>query len=149
MLLLRDGALSPHARAGELPERPLDLVVPYIDPALTAQALSAALELARGFQALVTLMAVYVLPYPTPLEAQEGIRQRLESELTTLARTSPVSVRVKLVFARDRDDAFLGLLRRQSLIVVGTRDHWWRTREERFARKLAAHGHSVAVIKVK
>ena len=149
MLLLRDGALSPHTRAGELPERPLDLVVPYIDPALTAQALSAAIDLARGFQALVTLMAVYVLPYPTPLEAQQGIRQRLESELTTLARSSPVSVRVKLVFARDRDDAFLGLLRRQSLVVVGTRDHWWRTREERFARKLAAHGHSVAVIKVK
>jgi nucleotide-binding universal stress UspA family protein len=146
MLFLRDSAQLPPDT--EQPERPLELVVPYTNPSLAAQALSAALGLARGFQAAVTLMAVHVLPYPSPLEAQEGIRQRLEAELAAVARTCPVAVRVKLVFARDRDEAYLGLLRRASLVVVGARDRWWKTREERFARKLAAHGHSVAVIKV-
>ncbi len=130
-------------------ERPLDVLVPYTNPALAAHALSRALELAHGLEAVVTLMAVHVLPYPAPLECQEGIRQRLESELAAVARTSPVSIRLKLVFARDRDDAYLGLLRPQSIVVVGTKDRWWRTREERFARRLAARGHCVTVIKVK
>ncbi len=125
------------------------MLVPYTNPALAAHALSRALELAHGLEAVVTLMAVHVLPYPAPLECQEGIRQRLESELAAVARTSPVSIRLKLVFARDRDDAYLGLLRPQSIVVVGTKDHWWRTREERFARRLATRGHCVTVIKVK
>ena len=128
---------------------PLDLVVPYVDPALNTRVLAAALKLADGCNATVTLLAVHVLPYPAPLECQAGIRQRLEAELTAVARATPALVRVKLVFARDREETYLALLRRESLVVIGTKDRWWRTREERFARKLAAHGHSVAVIKVK
>jgi hypothetical protein len=147
-MFLRDSAQLPLAEI-ERPERPFELVVPYTSPALTAQALAAAVDLARGFEAAVTLMAVYVLPYPSPLECQEGIRKRLEAELTAVARTSPVSIRVKLVFARDREDAYLGLLGRQSLVVIGTKDRWWRTREERLARRLTAGGHSVAVVKVR
>jgi len=145
---LRDNAQLPLAEI-KRSERPLDLVVPYTSPALTARALSEATELARGFEAAVTLMAVYVLPYPSPLECQEGIRKRLEAELTAVARTSPVAIRVKLVFARDRADAYLGLLQRHSLVVIGTKDRWWRTREERLARRLTAGGHSVAVVKVR
>ena len=145
---LRESARLPLAEI-EWPERPLEVVVPYTSPALTAQALATATELALGFKAAVTLMAVYVLPYPSPLECQEGIRKRLEAELTAVARTSPASIRVKLVFARDRTDAYLGLLQRQSLVVIGTKDRWWRTREERLARRLTAGGHSVAVVKVR
>ena len=148
IMFLRDSAQSPLAEIAQ-PERPLDVVVPYTNPALTARALAAAIELARGFQAAVTLMAVHVLPYPSPLECQEGIRKRLEAELTSVARTIPVAMRVKLVFARDREDAYLGLLRRRSLVVIGTKDRWWRTREERLARRLTAGGHSVAVVKVR
>jgi hypothetical protein len=145
---LRDSPQFPLAEI-ERSERPLEVVVPYTNPAPTARALAVATELARGFDAAVTLMAVHVLPYPSPLECQEGIRKRLEAELTAVARTSPVAIRVKLVFARDREDAYLGLLQRQSLVVIGTRDRWWRTREERLARRLTASGHSVAVVKVR
>ena len=130
-------------------EHPLDLVVPYINTALTTRALAAALKLAEGFHAEVTLMAVHVLPYPAPLECQEGIRERMEAELAAVARTTSASLNVKLVFARDREETYLTMLRDKSLVVIGTKDRWWRTSEERFARKLAAHGHSVAVIKVK
>src|ERR1019366_4499035 len=137
IMFLRDSAQLPLAEI-ERPERPLELVVPYTNPALTARALATAVELARGFEAAVTLMGVYVLPYPSPLECQEGIRKRLEAELTAVARTSPVSIRVKLVFARDCEDAYLGLLRRQSLVVIGTKDGWWRPREEHVARRLTA-----------
>src|SRR5580692_1908888 len=122
----------PVAEVGRL-QPPLELVVPYTNPALAAGALAAAEELARGFEAAVTLMAVHVLPYPSPLECQEGIRQRLEAELTAVARTTEVAIRVKLAFARDRADAYLGLLPRHALVVIGTRSRWWKTREERLA----------------
>jgi hypothetical protein len=149
----RDGAQLRPAELGRRPaeqlERPVELVVPYTNPALSARALAAAVELARDLEAAVTLMAVHVLPYPSPLECQEGIRQRLEAELTAVARTSPAAIRVKLVFARNRADAYIGLLRRQSLVVIGTKDRWWTTREQRLARALMSSGHSVAVVKVK
>jgi hypothetical protein len=147
-MFLRESAHSPLAEF-ERPQRPLELVVPFTNPALTARALAAAAELAQGFEAVVTLMAVHVLPYPAPLECQEGIRKRLEADLAALARTSPVAIRVKLIFARDREAAFLALLKPQSLVVIGTKDRWWRTREERLARRLTAGGHRVAVVKVR
>jgi hypothetical protein len=145
---LRDSAQLP-LTAIQQPERPFEVVVPYTNPALAAGALAAAVELARGFEVAVTLMAVYVLPYPSPLECQEGIRKRLEAELTAVARTSAVATRVKLVFARNREDAYLGLLQHGSLVVIGAKIRWWKTREERLARRLISSGHSVAVVKVK
>jgi len=137
------------AAAGPAGPVPLEVVVPYTTPVLAAEALSSAVDLARGFDAAVTLIAVHVLPYPTPLECQEGIRRRLEADLAAIARTTPAAVRAKLVFARSRTEAYLGTLPRRSLVVVGARERWWRTKEERFARRLAAAGHSVAVVKVK
>ena len=148
ILFLRESAQSPLAEI-QSAEQPLHLVVLYNNPLLTARALAAAAEWAREFEAAVTLMAVYVLPYPSPLECQEGIRKRLERELTTVARSSPAAIRIKLVFARDREDACVGLLQCQSVVVMGAKDRWWPTREERLARKLAARGHSLALIKVK
>ena len=147
VLYLRNRAQAPSAGTPGI-GRPLDVVVLYTNPAVTAYALTASSELARDLESSITLMAVHVLPYPSPLETQEGVRQRLETDLKTLARTSPAEIRAKLVFARDRTDACLGLLRRRSMVVIGTRKHWWRTREERLARRLAAHGHSVALIRV-
>lgn len=148
IMFLRDHTQLPVAQLPQ-PQSRLKLVVLYTNPALTAQALAAAVDLARGFEAELTLMAVYVLPYPTPLEIQEGVRKRLESDLTAVARTSPAPIHVKLVFARDRVNACLGMLPREALVVIGTKDRWWRTREESLARRLTSGGHSVAVIRVR
>ena len=54
----RGGIELPAAASGDPPEHTLELVVPYFDPSLAASALSKALELARGLDARVTLMAV-------------------------------------------------------------------------------------------
>jgi hypothetical protein len=129
--------------------RPLQLIVPFTNPALTAKSLAAAVEFSRGFQAAVTLVAVYIVPYPAPLECREGIRNCLEAHLTAVARAIPAETRVELIFARDQEDAYRGLLDRKALIVIGSERRWWRTREERLARRLARSGHSVAMIKVR
>jgi len=127
---------------------PLELAVLYTNPALTAATLEAALQLARGCAAGVTIVAVHVLPYPAPLAVQEGIREHLEAELSGIARTCPVAIRLKLVFARNRAEVYRQLLERGALVVMGTRRRWWPTREERLARRLAAGGRSVALVKV-
>jgi hypothetical protein len=145
----RDSTCLPLGAEQQHEERPLEVVVPYSNPALAAQALAAALQLAWGLEVVLTLVAVHVVPYPSPLECQEGVRKRLEAKLIAVARTIPVSVLVKLVFARDREQAYLALLPPNSLVVIGTKDRWWRTREERFARKLAARDHRVALTKVR
>lgn len=146
---LRERPRAPLAHPSALPERPLDLAVPYTNPALTAHTLAEAVKLAQGCQAAVTLIAVHVLPYPAPLECQEGIRQRREAELAAVVRTCPATVRVKLVFARDRDYTYLALLPKDSLVVMGVKHRWWRTRDERLARKLAADGRTVAIVRMK
>jgi hypothetical protein len=138
-----------HSGNSGTPPAPLAVVVPFTDPALTAAALEAAQDLARPFDAAVTLMAVHVVPYPSPLECREGIRRRLEEELRTMARAIPAAVRVQVVFARGQEEVYRSMLRPESLVVVGTRLRWWRTREERFGRRLAASGHSVALIGVR
>ncbi len=145
---LNDRFQVPLARL-DRPPGPLQLVVPYTTPALTADALSAAADLALGMEASVTLLAAHVLPYPSPLECQDGIRHRLEAGLATIARTTTAAIRVKLVFARDLTDAYLGLLPRHSIVVIGARSRFWKTREERLARRLSLEGHSVALVKVK
>jgi hypothetical protein len=94
-------------------------------------------------------MAVHILPYPSELEVREGARRRLAAQLTSVARTCSLPIRVELVFARSREDAYRTLLKPESLVVIGTRQRSWRTREERFARRLAARGHSVAIVGVK
>jgi len=128
--------------------KPLELVVPYTNPARTASTLEAALQLTHGLEVGITVVAVHVLPYPAPLAIQEGIRERLEAELLSIARTSPVRIRLKLVFSRDRTQALESLLRSESLVVLGTKGRWWRLREQRLARRLASHGHGVALVKV-
>jgi len=124
----------------------IGLVVPYTSPAFTARALAQALQLAEGLDMTVTLMGVHVLPYPTPLECQEGIRQRCEAELAAVARTCPVTTRVKLAFARNREEAYLVLIPRESLVVIGVKESWWKTGDERLARRLAEHGRTVAIV---
>ncbi len=150
-LLAQDpGSRPPAPSAGSSrPCTPLQLVVPYTDAELAARALDAALDLARGLDAEVTLMAVHVLPYPAPLECQEGVRRRLEGELAALVRPGPVAIRAQIVFARSRDEGYLGMLPPRPVVVVGVRRRLWRTPEERLARRLAAAGHSTAMIGVK
>jgi len=52
------------------------------------------------------------------------------------------------VMARGWVEGFEFALHPDSTVLVGTRKHFWRTREEGLARDLARDGHHVALIHV-
>jgi hypothetical protein len=93
------------------------------------------------------LLDVHIVPFPLSLTEPDVCWEHLNRGLQAVAAASPVPVEVKLVFARDKD-----LIERympsDSIGVIATEKHWWRTAEEKLARTLSAAGHSVALVKV-
>lgn len=123
-----------------------DVVVPYTGPEMTAKVVDRAAEFATGLNATLTLVAVYVAPYPCDLSCPTAMREHLTARLTELAELYDPPARVHLVVARSRDEGFRQVIQPGSTVLLGTRKHWWRTREERLARELAREGHRVSLL---
>ena len=135
-------------RISERPEQAaeLEVVVPYVGDEITARVVDRAGELAAGLNATLHLIAIYVAPYPTELRFPATIKQHLTTHLTDLAERCALPARVDLVVARDREEGFRQVVRPGSAVLLGTRRHWWQTREERLARALAREGHRVSLL---
>jgi nucleotide-binding universal stress UspA family protein len=125
----------------------LSVVVPYTTDELTKTALSKAAELAASLEAKITLLDVHIVPYPLSLTEPDVCWEHLNRGLQAVAAASPVPVEVKLIFARDKD-VIERYMPKDSIGVIATKKHWWRTAEEKLARSLSAAGHSVALVKV-
>ncbi len=138
---LRTGNHSEHAGR-------LQVIIPYTTPKLTRAALAAAAGMARGLHIETILLAVHIVPYPLPLHYPDVPLARLREQLEAFVSASGMSCGVRLVLARDREQALRQMLRGRALVVVATRKRWWRTREERMARGLSRAGHGVALVKV-
>ena len=124
----------------------LSVVVPYTTEELTKTALSKAAELAASLEATITLLDVHIVPYPLSLTEPDVCWEHLNRALQAVAAASPVPVEVKLIFARDKD-MIERYMPNDSIGVIATKKHWWRTAEEKLARTLSAAGHSVALVK--
>jgi len=126
----------------------LELVVLETDATLAAAVLVRAHHLAAGLDARITILSVCVLPYPLPFvppaEAARQFRHRLEK----LAAETGLPCRGRLVFARDLSQGLASALRPRSTVMIGVRPRWWPTHEERLARRLAAAGHYIAIVRV-
>jgi len=124
----------------------LEVVVPYLDPKVTAKVVDRAAALAAGLNATLHLVAVYVAPYPTELRFPAAMKEHLTGRLTEMAENCAMPTRIDLVAARDRNQGFRQVLKPGSAILLGTRRRWWWTREERLARALAREGHRVSLL---
>ncbi len=126
---------------------PLELVLPYTDTALARASLQRAALLSAGLLVSVTLVAVHVVPFPADFHCPSSEHAFLVNELMGLAAESPLPVSPQVVLARSRDEGFRYALPPESTVLVGTYRHLWRTGEERLARRLAADGHNVALLR--
>jgi K+-sensing histidine kinase KdpD len=136
-------------RTPEAPQRAtgsLEIVVAYTDLEMTTKVVETAATLAAGLDAVLKLVAVYVAPYPTELRCPAGMEGHLTSRLTKIAERTSLPVSVHLVVSRDRSEGLRSVLRPGSAILVGTRKHFWRTREEKLARDLTRQGHHVSLL---
>jgi hypothetical protein len=142
-LRIDPGQLGTDAFSGEL-----ELVVPYTDRDIARALLHKAVLLTAGLQARIVLVAVHSVPFPADFRCPASTHAFLVNQLTELAADCPLPVIPQVVLARSRDEGFRYALRRESTVLVGTHRRFWRTSEERLARKLLADGHKVALLHI-
>jgi hypothetical protein len=126
----------------------LEIVVPYTEWSLTQAVLKRAAGLTAGLNAKVMLVAIHTVPYPAQFECQAAVHAYLVEQLVDLASRCPLAVEPQVVLARSRLDGFRYVLSDRSTVLLGTRKHWWRAREEVLARALVRDGYKVALLHV-
>lgn len=126
----------------------IELVVAHTDCEITAAVLNRAAVLTAGLDARVVLVAVHAVPYPASVVSATASHAHLVAQLVDLAAQSPLPVIPQVVLARGREEGFRYMLKPESTVLVGTRQHLWQTAEERLARALANDGHKVALFHI-
>jgi len=126
----------------------LEVVVPYTEWAVTRAVLDRVAALAAGLNFKVRLVAVHSIPYAASFGCPASVHAHLVEQLVELASLCCFTVEPQVVLARGWEDGFRYALPPESTVLVGTRKHFWRTREEGLARDLAGGGHRVALIHV-
>jgi len=129
-------------------ESQLEIVVPYTEWALADAVLRRAAVLAAGLNVRVRLVAVHSVPYASPYGLPAAVHAHLVEQLVDLASHCPFAVEPQVIMAHGWAEGFEFAMRPESTVLVGTRKHFWRTREESLARNLARAGHNVALIHV-
>jgi len=104
--------------------------------------------LAGGLNVRVRLVAVHSVPYAVSFGCPAAVHAHLVEQLVDLASRCPFPVEPQVVMARGWVEGFEYAMHPDSTVLVGTRKHFWRTREESLARDLARGGHNVALIHV-
>lgn len=124
----------------------LEIVVPLTEWSLTRAALARVPVLAAGLNARVKLVAVHTVPYQAPFYCPSLVHAHLVQQVMDLASECELPVEPQVVLARSREEGLRHSLNGNSTVLLGSRRHWWRTREESLARLLAAEGYRVALL---
>jgi hypothetical protein len=127
---------------------PLNVTVVFTSVAATIAALRHAGALAHRLHARIVLIAPQVVPYPLPLETPPVLLDFNERRFRVIASESPVETSVQIYLCRDRFETLISVLAPRSLVVIGGRRRWWRTREEGLAWKMRRAGHEVIFTEV-
>ena len=128
--------------AGESESRlNLDVVFTSVEPTLAA--LKTAGALASRLNARITLVVPQIVPYPLLLKTPPVLIDFNERRFRIIASQCPVAVTVRIYLCRDTAETLAGVLKPDSVVVLGGRRRWWPTAEKRLARKLRRMGHEV------
>ena len=122
---------------------PLDVVIPYKTPKLTAAALECAVSMGQGLDIRLRLIQVYVVPYALPLDKPDVSPDHLKDSLRRIAKKCAVPISPELIFARDWEAGFRRTLRPHSVVVIPIQKAWWRSHDKRMAERMRKHGHQV------
>jgi len=121
----------------------LDVSVVFTSTKATAAALRTASMLADSLNARIKLVAPQVVPHPLPLDSPPILLDFSESHLREIAKNSPVETTVQIYLCRDALNTLKTVLPPHSVVVIGGRRRWWRTREQSLAASLHGAGHEV------
>jgi hypothetical protein len=134
---------------GERP-RNLEVYVVFTDVPATLSALRTAAQLAQGLTSRIRLLLVETVPFLRELDSPQRDIRFLGRQFRTLidissAETASRSVETvaEILLCRDAFVALHGKLPANSVVVIGKRNRWWPSREDRLAKRLRADGHHV------
>ena len=96
-----------------------------------------------GVAGRISIVAAHVVPYPLPLLDPPVDPAFLEQRLLSLALRSEVDTSVQIYLCRDRAETLDRVLPAGATVVISGRRHWWRTAEQRLARRLSQHGRTI------
>ena len=115
----------------------------------TGAALATAGGFAQDLGLRLTLLVPQVVPYQLPITrppvAVSHIRQMALS-LISASRLNAHDVNVQIWLCRDRLECLRHCMMAQSVVFLGGRNSWWRTRERRLGRALRSMGHDVVFV---
>jgi hypothetical protein len=126
----------------------LEITIPLTEWSVTQAVLERAPVLTAGLSARVKLVAVHTMPYQAPFYCPTLVHAHLVQQVMDLASQCDLPVEPQVVLARSREDGLRHVLTASSTVLLGSRKHWWRTREESLARWLAREGYRVALLHV-
>jgi hypothetical protein len=124
------------------------LYVVYTSIGETLAAVRIASGFAKSLAIPVTVIHFRTVPYALPVDAPCGLSPIQTEAFSEGLRTVDCDVHVHVCLCRNERQAIPQAFRRQSLIVVGGRRHWWPTRSERMRRMLEAAGHFVVFVDI-
>lgn len=125
---------------------PLEVNVIFTDREATAAALKMTESLARGLGACIRLRAGIVVPVQLPLDrppVSVGFFEKMLREVAGDAQPDGQERSIHLYLCRDWQDTLLGILKPNSVAVIGVRKRWWPSKERRLARVLRRRGFRV------
>jgi hypothetical protein len=127
----------------------LEVNVIFTDPEATATALKFAESFARDLGACIRLRAAIIVPMRLPLDqppVSVRFAEELLSDLACQLEQDAFQPTVHLYVCRDWAGTLVQVLKPNSLIVIGGREHRWPTPASRMSRILRAKGHRVLFV---
>jgi hypothetical protein len=146
----REQSVTAERRPGRaLSESSLRLTVVFTSVPGTVAALVRAGRLARDLDLSLTLMVPQVVPYQVPVTSPPvavSHTRQMALALISESNLNACEINVQICLCRDRLECLSRLMSARSIIFVGGRDFWWRTRERKLARALRALAYEVIFV---
>jgi hypothetical protein len=124
----------------------LSITVVFTSLNWTLKALKKARDLAEQLGSHIEVVAVQVVPFPLPLDEPPVQMEFLLRRFEEMAGELPEKTKVSAFLCRSRMSAFKRILKPDSLVVMGAREHWFPSSYERLARKLVHIGYNVLLV---
>lgn len=123
-----------------------DLYVLFTSLDGTLAALRVAGQLAHSLDSTVRLVDFRVIPQGAPVDAPTGRSPIETSGLLDRVRAEGIEVRANVYVCRAAGSAIPRVFKDHSVVLIGGRHHWWRTRADRWRRLLEQRGYFVLFV---
>ena len=126
-------------------DRSLRIAVVFTDFEETKAALRTAAELSAGLQAAMDIIVAQVVPYPLSLAEPPVPASFTLDRIDDLAHAANVEPGILVYLCRDVIQTLVPILETYSIIVMGSKKRWLRSKPEHLAKVLQRQGLHVIV----